>query len=1112
MQSVGNSLLAVFESPERDLLDVFEFYSPAVTNLIPANASKLFSASAVIWDGNTYEQQLISRGDVTRYFGEKFNSCSITLSNIDRSVGEWVSGTSLEGYRVIVRCISRQVDNDSLVLFVGRCDKAYEVDNETVQISAKQDLGSIENDLPWNTFSEKCPLDFQGAECLAGESLGSKSGAYQAANSCNKSWAQCVGYSNQEAFQGFRGNAMKGNFKLRQQRGGSGGAFLSLLGLGKKAVTKQWTAQNDSPYGKAVPLGFGRTQIELTPVNHADTGQFIAGESIVGEGELTKLVDVRNVTSGFATTFQNLDVHLGAYGPDSEQDPVGFFDTLDARYSHRAYVEFVIKGENPDTGEPSPTLVALVLWTKIPTWDGSDWTTIAWTDNPVEILRYILTEPRSLNYNPLWIDDAVAGASAEYCREPLTDSSGGEDFYVSTSAGTAGTDFKRYRSTGLIDVQYWRHYLGLTSTYSAERETTYNTFAPTSAPSNPTPSTVFRKRWTANFHLKEKVKAADFIFKKLLPSFKGYLVTGADGKLQIRCEKPAVGGFLRSGIFAPTVTIPIEDALTWKAAQAQVPTLYAIIGDGLPTSECHVVDDVLFSTAGNSVAIAKTVTGGGVTVTLSGATLSGGSTTVQASATITVGGTPAAGNTIEIDIDGVDALYTVKTGDTTATVAAMIATAINANATHKRYLVAEWNGSTVVTVKSKLGNLILADPVAVNHNQLEEVTHVHGFFGDVAFQPLTRGNILRGSFKWSLGSRQSSYNQFVITYTDALADFQETELRENDYSHQNTVNKVNKLEIDGDCVDSYHQADRLVQSLRYKFREGDFFCALSSAGVALLHEEGDLIAVNHSAMPNRLNTVLRAEEVRIAADWKVAITGRLYSKNQYPETATGKTIVLTTGIGWPSATPGAPASLALTEPVAGTVRGTFTFPDSPGAQTARIEVKKAGAGSFIDTGQRITPDTNNDGAFEVSGLPSGSTEFRVTVISANNVEGTPDTETIAVTGVALISTYTTAIVGALNSPFTVGFFTPAKDITVNRVIISCRVGPTGCGTNAVIRVAATAGNVDTTLTTATADSGAVSLAVPAGDTVYVTVQTGASGCTITPSDATITVQYEQALN
>jgi hypothetical protein len=129
------------------------------------------------------------------------------------------------------------------------------------------------------------------------------------------------------------------------------------------------------------------------------------------------------------------------------------------------------------------------------------------------------------------------------------------------------------------------------------------------------------------------------------------------------------------------------------------------------------------------------------------------------------------------------------------------------------------------------------------HTTAERCAQVNMPFSDVSFGALTRANILRDSFKWPLGSKQSSYNQFVITYNDAVQDFQQTELRENDYDHQDQINRINKWEISGACVDNYHQADRLVQAARYKYREGDFFCSLETTGLALLLEEGDVIVI-----------------------------------------------------------------------------------------------------------------------------------------------------------------------------------------------------------------------------------------------------------------------------
>src|SRR5262249_19295686 len=275
-----------------------------------------------------------------------------------------------------------------------------------------------------------------------------------------------------------------------------------------------------------------------------------------------------------------------------------------------------------------------------------------------------------------------------------------------------------------------------------------------------------------------------------------------------------------------------------------------------------------------------------ISATASGATLSGGSTTVQASGTVTIGGSVSAGQAVTITLDGVANTYTTISDDTTGTIAGMMATIINANLTLNRYIKAEWStGSpTVVTIKSKLGTLNLASATSNIHAILETVIQVHQPFAHsgLTYTGLTRGNILRNTFKWPLGGRQTSLNQFVLIYTDAPQDFQETEVKENDYPHQAKINKVNKLDIDGACIDNYHQADRILQSSRYKYRDGDFFNSWATAGQALLLEEGDVICTTHDSMPGERNLVLRLEEVKVSPDWRVSMTGRKYTASQFP--------------------------------------------------------------------------------------------------------------------------------------------------------------------------------------------------------------------------------------
>lgn len=987
MQRVGPDLLTILESTQRDLpkVDLFEFYPPDETDLFPENAEKRFAATTIVWNGWTYQRQAISRGDISRFIDGKFNNCTITLSNIDRSVSTWLSATPIEGYRVRVRMISRSVDDDSLVLGVFRCEKPFDVDNTTVQINAKQDLGSIENDLPWNVIQPKCPLKFKGVECLAGQLEADKSAAYQAATVCNKSWRQCKQYENQKAFQGVRFTPVTGNFKVSQRRGGAGGAFLSLLGLGNKRVTKQYSSQDATSQGQAVTLGLGRTQVELTPIVYADTGEYLALQAYAGEGEITKWVRTFNVTSGWADTFQAYDDHPGAYGFEASQGPSGFFGSNEAHHSHRAYVEITIKGTNPDTGDAAPTIVAVMLWLRIPVFEESCFTGDDWSDNPVEQLRFLLTEPRSLNYDASWIDNEVARETALYCNEPLIDQTGGEDVYISTTSGTAGVDYKRYRSTGLLDTYFFLWRLGLTTTYPAEREVTYNTFNPASPPSNPTPTTYYRKRYTSNWHLREKTKVVDFIFKNLLPCFRGYLVTGGDGRLQIRSEKPTVNGGLVSTGTAGATQIAIEDVGAWKALNLSV--YFALIGVGESTSETRRITNIAYAEVGPDIEISSSGSGGlSVTTTAAGGIFEDSNpaaTAEQIGAQVTFSGTGGAGKNLTITIDGEAVTYTTNANDTVATAAAIMATRVRANTVINRYVEVVYTTSVpeIIRFRSKRGLLSFSGGLASTHTVGQLVAHIAMPFSDVAMGALTRGNILKDSFKWPLGSRQSTFNQFVMTYNDAPQDFQSSTLQENDYDHQEKINKIAKLEISGACVDNYHQADRLVKAARFKHREGDFFNQWSTAGLALLLEEGDVVATNHSNMPGQRNLMLRVEELKVSQDHRVNIIGRLYADEQFPDAAEERTISLNTGIGWVSSAPPAVFNLDVTSPSAGTLNVMFSFGAYIGSQTARIEVKREGETDFSDTGLRITPDSANQGFFQLTGIPDGLTEIRITPFS-----------------------------------------------------------------------------------------------------------------------------------
>jgi hypothetical protein len=97
--------------------------------------------------------------------------------------------------------------------------------------------------------------------------------------------------------------------------------------------------------------------------------------------------------------------------------------------------------------------------------------------------------------------------------------------------------------------------------------------------------------------------------------------------------------------------------------------------------------------------------------------------------------------------------------------------------------------------------------------------------------------------------------------------------------------------------------------------------------------------------------------------------------------------------------------------------------------------------------------------------------------------------------------------GALTSTWTGSTWTTDKAITVTRVQVQAKTAPAGCGTNAVVRLTDGITPVNLTISGAANDSGSISQNYAAGAALQVMVQTAAAGCTTSPADANVVVQY-----
>jgi hypothetical protein len=97
--------------------------------------------------------------------------------------------------------------------------------------------------------------------------------------------------------------------------------------------------------------------------------------------------------------------------------------------------------------------------------------------------------------------------------------------------------------------------------------------------------------------------------------------------------------------------------------------------------------------------------------------------------------------------------------------------------------------------------------------------------------------------------------------------------------------------------------------------------------------------------------------------------------------------------------------------------------------------------------------------------------------------------------------------GALTTTWTGSTWTLDRGVTVTRVQVQAKTAPTGCTTNAVVRLTDGTTPVNVTIAAGANDSGAIAQNYASAAALTLSVQTAAAGCTTTPADANVTIQY-----
>lgn len=772
MFTVSPQFLTLLQSKSPDLITVFEFYAfdfqpfpePASGNLSfdPRHALKRFAAQNITFDldGDSvvYERQVIEAPSIQKHIGKQFDTASLKLSNVDRTTAAWVLSERIQGMRMVVRMISRSTPTndpsavsdyaDSIILFVGRVNKPDNFNRQSGTISATQDLGSIEAQIPPRQFQPTCPLKFKGAECLGSEVLSAKTATYKAAKICNKSFAQCDQYSNTEFFQGTRIVPIASSFIHKSNESFFKKILNILPGISRKKTVVGSSIHDGTPYGTPIALVFGRWKRDLILLQYKDTGATIWFKMAACRGTIHDFDSIRCESVGFSPP---LDIvkHLGEYGGVGTQTQDTVFPDQ-SFHSKLAYITGRCIGSNVEVEDAGPPISAMIVGQVVRqafgtvangtasvssdtagyTDGGATYT--RWADNPVDLARFVITDPALLNLPESQISQRATVRTASYCIGPIKDVSNAERCLLpDTEVGKAGVDYKRYTSTGLIAGRSFRVGSAVPQAPNGtpNREATYEFFPESSPPTSLALKVFYRKRSTANLEVNEQKKAIDLLYDTLLTCFRGFIRWDQHGLLAIDCERPADHSYLRQDVLSGVTSIKVLDVFPWKPLTVFVNEPDALrgkvlIGAHKLTSEVRPITTANYSADGNAITLSSSATGG-LTAVSSGANLAGGSSTVPSSGTITVGGTPTVGATLTAVVNGYTIVVTATSEDLISQIpdslsmAEQLAYAINAEPVLQDYVVAERGvagGSTVdVLVYAKYGVLNFSTALQQNH-------------------------------------------------------------------------------------------------------------------------------------------------------------------------------------------------------------------------------------------------------------------------------------------------------------------------------------------------------------------------------------------------------------
>lgn len=899
-----------------------EFYLPDFDDIFARPDLALFrlSASRFKWHNLDYRDAIRSIPEMKKFIGKSFNSMTLELTNVERgynSGSAFVFKQLIKGMRVAVRIMFPALEdvNMTRLIWWGRVVESEDLDADGVKINCSQEVGNFSYEVGTDKYGSSCGLFYGKGECLGNETFEQKSPLYRAAfnafgqGGCNRTFARCQQLQNDRFYQGQNQVAITGQFDRVTVVNGNMSGLFGLLGLffKSKKITHTpvpYSSKNQSPnIDTTIAKVYGRSRIELNPFTWVDIGTELNGLLGGCKGPIQGFYNI--ICHNPKLTLASITQHLGELGGEGTQQPDPRFPQSGYN-SKLAYIGASYTG-SPAADEPEelPITSAIIKGSLLLVPDGFGGFKKAWSHNPVDIVRDLITNfPYTVIKNS-WFNERINARTFERCFTVIEDDTDAEIPVITAAEFTSyqNGEFQRFRSTSRYDANVLRlnngteppttglarHNVQLESVenipifddiYSYPPDINWGSVI--NSPVVVQSRTYLMYRYTTNLVIREKSKLSDVLFSLVLPTFRGFLNFDLFGRVGIDCRRPADNCFIRSNTAVTDAEVPVTNVVNFFSTYG-----YLLIGNGLKTCEVAKIKGIRYVNGNAETIVSCTSTGVGVACPTTFQTRE----FAPAEITIEFNGVCGAGDVITLTFtepngDILKWDYACDELDSIDVVAEMFRTRLMASPAFRESWTAEifsLNKSKIY-VRCQTGYITLNKELEYAHNIGEEVLRVVEIYEDGKDDVHSNG--IRDNMKdFVLNSkRQETYHGVKATYISAVRDFVQVEIQPRiAWDAAENERNMNFLELDLRGVDNYKQAAGLQKAAAIHYIDGNLSAKFTTGLRGMFHEHSEVIAIRHQTMEGVSYTPFSIEDMSFNPRGEVTLDVQLYLSAEFDE-------------------------------------------------------------------------------------------------------------------------------------------------------------------------------------------------------------------------------------